>query len=326
MADSSASNGTQIDGLLQERARFQEWLAKLNSAAGTAPAGVRDKVRADYESRLSAVMAQLRSHGTAIQQELDRHRATQAELETRRADAEEMLAEAEIRHAVGEYTDEEWQRLRDDTARTLAEVQGELSRVVAEIDRLAEVQSLIAETPRPAPAVQPAPAPAPVATPVPQAVALPEPEAPRPAPPIEMLPDPTPDVAAATGAVAAAEPLVEHSPPPPAPPPAAPSAPRFVPRPGSAAEPARAKSPAASEMDELAFLKSVSSDDRKPARPSGETARVSHVAEAVPSAPQPSAKPASASQQKTLKCGECGTFNRATEWYCERCGAELAAL
>jgi uncharacterized OB-fold protein len=29
---------------------------------------------------------------------------------------------------------------------------------------------------------------------------------------------------------------------------------------------------------------------------------------------------------KTLKCGECGTLNRPTEWYCERCGAELAAL
>ena len=29
---------------------------------------------------------------------------------------------------------------------------------------------------------------------------------------------------------------------------------------------------------------------------------------------------------KTLKCGECGTMNLPTEWYCERCGAELAAL
>lgn len=30
--------------------------------------------------------------------------------------------------------------------------------------------------------------------------------------------------------------------------------------------------------------------------------------------------------QKTLKCGECSAMNYATEWYCERCGAELAAL
>jgi uncharacterized OB-fold protein len=29
---------------------------------------------------------------------------------------------------------------------------------------------------------------------------------------------------------------------------------------------------------------------------------------------------------KTLKCADCGTLNRPTEWYCERCGSELAAL
>ncbi|MBC7791141.1 MAG: hypothetical protein H7Z74_14445 [Anaerolineae bacterium] len=31
-------------------------------------------------------------------------------------------------------------------------------------------------------------------------------------------------------------------------------------------------------------------------------------------------------QVKTLKCQECATMNYPTEWYCERCGAELAAL
>jgi len=31
-------------------------------------------------------------------------------------------------------------------------------------------------------------------------------------------------------------------------------------------------------------------------------------------------------QSKTLKCQECGALNYPTEWYCERCGAELAAL
>lgn len=29
---------------------------------------------------------------------------------------------------------------------------------------------------------------------------------------------------------------------------------------------------------------------------------------------------------KSLKCNECGSMNYPTEWYCERCGAELAAL
>ena len=30
--------------------------------------------------------------------------------------------------------------------------------------------------------------------------------------------------------------------------------------------------------------------------------------------------------KKTLKCQECGAMNRPTEWYCESCGAELAAV
>lgn len=29
---------------------------------------------------------------------------------------------------------------------------------------------------------------------------------------------------------------------------------------------------------------------------------------------------------KTLKCADCGAMNYPTEWYCERCGAELASL
>jgi hypothetical protein len=29
---------------------------------------------------------------------------------------------------------------------------------------------------------------------------------------------------------------------------------------------------------------------------------------------------------KTLKCPECGTANYPTEWYCERCGGELATM
>jgi uncharacterized OB-fold protein len=29
---------------------------------------------------------------------------------------------------------------------------------------------------------------------------------------------------------------------------------------------------------------------------------------------------------KTLKCKECGAMNYPSEWYCERCGAELTVV
>lgn len=46
---------------------------------------------------------------------------------------------------------------------------------------------------------------------------------------------------------------------------------------------------------------------------------------------EPSTNPLSSSSSgksdaKTLKCRECGAMNTATEWYCERCGAELSGL
>jgi hypothetical protein len=327
MADNNSEGSAPIEALLQERARFQQWLAKLDAAAGSAPAGVRQKVRADYEGRLQTVIDQLKSHAATIQEELDRFRRSQQDLDGRKVGAEEALAEAQVRYAVGEYSEDEWGRLSSDGTGTLETLQRELDQVESEIARLVEVQGLItAPAPEPVHAPEPLQAIEPIHAPEPPA---PSPQ-PRPAPAIEMLPDPTPDVAAASISSLPADPVPEIPPAPPA------GAPRFVPKP--AAEPAQARQaakPAAAKptgppLDELAFLKSVAGDksaggeDRKPRR-SGEAARPEPVATSAPPA-QPSAKPGQASQAKTLKCGECGTLNRPTEWYCERCGAELAAL
>jgi hypothetical protein len=65
--------------------------------------------------------------------------------------------------------------------------------------------------------------------------------------------------------------------------------------------------------DELAFLKSVTEEPRRPA-PKGEP----------PAAAAVSGDKGTGA--RTLRCGECGAMNRPTEWYCEKCGAELAAL
>lgn len=108
------------------------------------------------------------------------------------------------------------------------------------------------------------------------------------------------------------------------------------------------------KLDELAFLKSVTGNEApaapaqpaapKPSRASGGFSKPPEAAPPMTTAPNPVVEPpvaktpapppapaepkdrSSGSGQKTLKCGECGTLNRPTEWYCERCGAELAAL
>lgn len=77
-------------------------------------------------------------------------------------------------------------------------------------------------------------------------------------------------------------------------------------------------------VDELAFLKSVSEDDKNTPSPRRASGAMFQPVEpqATPVAPAN----ADAEPVKTLKCRECGTMNVATEWYCESCGAELAAL
>ncbi len=54
----------------------------------------------------------------------------------------------------------------------------------------------------------------------------------------------------------------------------------------------------------------------------------SDKSQASSTATQPKSKtaPARPEVEKTLKCSECGSPNFPTEWYCEKCGAELATL
>jgi hypothetical protein len=102
--------------------------------------------------------------------------------------------------------------------------------------------------------------------------------------------------------------------------PAAAPAPRAAPPPPDLEKPAeRRKTP----FDELAFLKSVTDDAKSapsPQRASGERYQVDDSA--TLEAPENENAPV----EKTLKCRECGTMNLATEWYCENCGGELAAM
>jgi len=292
---------TTIEALLQQRAQFEQWLARLDAAGDKAPPAVRQRVRADYEARLKGVIDELRGHAATISEELERHRGAQAELDRERRQAEEALAEAEVRHAVGEHSEDEWRNINDQSQSNLGRLRQELNTVGDEISRLAEVQSLIAPPPRrPEAAQSPAPKAEVVELPAAEPVLQPELEIERGTPPSQ-APSPHP----------------------------APSASRPTPTPRR--EPASAAPPG----DELAFLKSVSEEERKPAsrRPSNPGGGSGHsgsraVEASAPAAGHgaPAGKTATSTGAKTLKCAECGTLNRPTEWYCERCGGELAGL
>ncbi|MEO6057809.1 MAG: hypothetical protein ABIQ49_13320 [Gemmatimonadales bacterium] len=294
MDNAISDTDATIEALLQQRARFEQWLARLDSAGEKAPPAVRAKVRGDYEARLRGVIDELRGHAATIAQELDRHKRTQDGLDQQRRRAEEELSEAEVRHVVGEYTDEEWQGISEKSGERLGGLRTELRGVGEEIARLAEVQSLIGGS---------------------------RPRAPEP-PPVEPPAEPEPEP----------EPVVQAPPPPAAK--AAPKAP-------SAPPPREPEiTHGTPHGDELEFLKSVApEEERKPAQaapsrrasnpgPSsgGSATRTSEAPPASAGQTAAPGKPGAPGVAKTLKCGECGTLNRPTEWYCERCGAELAGV
>ncbi len=110
--------------------------------------------------------------------------------------------------------------------------------------------------------------------------------------------------------------------------------------PPKTAHPAPRKPEKVGAEDELAFLKSVTEDDKdtapSPKRASG--AQFQPVVPAtsarnVPDSPSTPDTPLTprpdedeGEEPHTLRCKECGTMNLPTEWYCEHCGAELAAV
>ena len=283
MAKTTTDTEVTIEALLEQRSQYEEWLLRLDTTGDKASPAVRQRVRGDYEARLDAVMEQLRGRGAAIAEELERQHASQAELDRERRSAEEALAEAEVRHSVGEYTEEEWRRHSEQSKRGIEQLRAKLRAIGSEITRLSEIQALIA-----GPRASAAPAP-------------PPPPAPRAARP-EMVEQ---------------APLVTH----------------ITDEPEPAAKP-RQPEPAAVPVDEMAFLKSVSDDEpaRQIGRPSSNPGMPAVSTTAAPSsAPSAAAAAGGGSKAasgvaKTLKCGECGTLNRPTEWYCERCGAELAGV
>jgi hypothetical protein len=317
MSDQKSHNIAEIESLLASRQQLTGWLDRLDATGSRAPESVRTKVRADYRARLAQVVTQLGTHADLISSTLDGLKAQAREFGQLRTEELEVRAEAELRHTVGEYSDDEWQLVELESSGKIEGFDQELERLSAEIDRLAEVQALIAPGPAHAQVhAEPVPSHRPYETEltVTHGVEMPPMNDDADQPALTLVKDEAP----------VSTPLPR------------PEAPRFVPRAGSPKppresgasraipfpqSPAPAPAPApAQQQDELAFLRSVTLE----AGPSGSRS-TSTPSQATVSPLDREDRP-STTVAKTLKCSECGSLNRPTEWYCERCGAELAAL
>jgi hypothetical protein len=328
-----------VEQLLAEGDSLRDWLARLD-AATAAPDGVRDRVRRDYQTRLDQIMAGLRAHGDVIGAKLADDRREHAELAARATTAREALAEAELRHLVGEYDTERFESERTRHGSDLESFTLSVDAIAERIARLQNIQSLVERGPR-APEGGPEIVPV-VEPPPPEVHVIGQVDAELVAI-ADLAPDAAPeDVLAIFDEPARAEPRRAPAPetgplsfrpsgntaepqrPPAAPAsrsrpfesapplgiPAADVPPRFV-RPGERVRPTAAVPAPPATAPAVAEAPSDA-----PAELFGE--------EIVAAGPLPG--PAVVPVGRTLRCGECGAMNRPLEWYCEKCGAELTTI
>lgn len=125
----------EVTRLLEERAKVQGWLERLVEHRGEATPDVFRKVETDYRERLEGVNGQLSSHRTDLEASLGRHRERVDDLEADREGRARELEEAKLRHAVGEYDDQTWERRREEGEAAIAGLD----------ERLAEARSALQE-------------------------------------------------------------------------------------------------------------------------------------------------------------------------------------
>jgi hypothetical protein len=329
MTDTRARQIEEIEGLLAERRKYEQWLAQLEARKEKAPAHVFEKVHADYLARLTEAQKKLSSESGAVHAlaaELEQSLVLKERKCTEHTDER---AEAELRAAVGEYDEKAWEELRVKLDGTIADLTTERDRIRKELDTLralireaepaaggepkrdvddiAFVRSLLGRSTPFANAAAPAHA---------ETAAEPPPAAP-PATPRSPTPKATPMTPRSATPMAApvtapvTAPLASRSPM------ATPLRSSTVtPRPTQRGN----NAPSRNTAPELFTVKQTplgtsspprGTDDDKPHRPSGTFGKPTpRTTEAV----------------KSLKCQECGTLNYPTEWYCERCGGELATF
>jgi hypothetical protein len=301
----------QIQKLLDERRQIEQWLVKLEKAADRTPDAVRQRVRGDYETRLAAVVKELQGYEADLRSSLREVESRQAEARREERQATEELAEAELRYAVGEFGDGEWSEKKTGILDRLIRIREDLAQAEEEINELGEVLASIAET---------------AATGDSEADEVEDLE-----PEIAELedidenegePEPSRGPQAMPGRITLGSDLGLRD---------LPTSEKAVVPPAKDG----AKTQTEAFGDEMAFLKALSDDGGAKTSSTGVTRRTApepkkpetpKKVELEPEPPSLSRSRPSVINQRTLKCGECGAMNLPTEWYCDRCGAELASL
>jgi hypothetical protein len=279
MAEKEPVSLDALNGLLKERQRYEEWLAALEEKRANTSASVYQRVQADYKTRLREVSSKLAERAGELRENIDALTLRLEDVSRQESQQRDARQEAELRAAVGEYTDKQWKEIGGAWDKELARLVKEKAALDAQLNELNRIFALSVKE-KQAEAIAAGRGGStdgmrPPISPVVSRPAIPEPPTLNP---------PT---------------RSEH-----------PSAARVQ-------HPPQNTSGGRSPFDEFPVL-----------RPgSGSGAPPSTAVATPPSVPKTGGTQDPRSEQhKTLKCPECGAANYPTEWYCERCGGELATM
>jgi TolA-binding protein len=281
MAEKEPVSLDALNGLLKERQRYEEWLAALEAKRTSTSESVYQRVQADYQTRLREVSGKLAERAGELRENIDALTLKLEDITRQETQQREARQEAELRAAVGEYTDKQWKEIGGAWDKELSRLGKEKSALDAQLGELNRIFAMSIKDKQSAAAMERPGSEdgsrAPISPVVPRA-AIPEPPTLNPPSRVEQAPPPRAQIPAPAGPPAGRSPFDEFP----------------VLRPG-----AGTGSP-----------------------PSGTTAVAT-----PPSVPKSGGGQDPRSEQhKTLKCPECGAANYPTEWYCERCGGELATM
>ena len=329
----------ELPPLLEERSRYESWLTALEARRETTPQHVFERVNADYRGRLQRVEEKIASHRQHI---LDERASLESRLSLLKAEEQlrrDERAELELRAHVGELAGNEAEkafRAVDEVINQLVSEKSVLEKRVGELDTLLEIRPTppAPAAPQAAPPSESVVAKAPVREPQREAAREPQPEvqrqpareAPReqtrgatrePQRESQELRIPqTPN--GSFDELAFLSEVVGQKDRPSGAASAAASQPANS---GQTAHTANASTFGRNDSGAESLLSGLDESSRRTS--GGEAPFAANVSGNVPIVLRTSGQ---TEQTKTLKCGECGTMNYPTEWYCERCGAELAAL
>jgi hypothetical protein len=330
-----------VAGLMLERQKYESWLASLEARRASTPDHVYNRVRADYETRLKAVTEQLLQQRVAMQSHIDATTLRLAQFESEIRRVRDERAEAELRMQVGEISVAEWNaqvRECDESITRITEAQAnaktqqaQARELLSSVDSPTRVAGLTDAIPLP-----PLPTPNGTST-VPRDRSTPG-SPPKDVDELEFLKSivggqgggmPAQFLApgahkGATGEPTPARPTDPASADPITPPD---SKDAVIHSQDSSADLAASllervtkrekQSRLREETDAESLLKGVS----KPKDPNAKPPLSSNISGNHPIVLD---ETANADNHRTLKCASCGAKNFATEWYCERCGAELS--